>query len=384
MPASHVAATRTISRAYGRAVAGFTLVAVLLAGVILTVTGSRATVTVTPKVNEREVPFSLTVASGETGDAASLPGRLLELATTTSETVEIAAEATSSDPDARASGDVVISNDSGTPQQLVATTRLLSSDGKLFRLVRAATVPANGSVAATVQADEPGAAFAIGPTSFTVPGLNPTRQQQITAASSKPFTLASTGGGLTEEQLGEARSRALAAISKRLSPQLEGSLFDNESLREEAVTTTALELKADAEAGDRVTSVTFSGSVRVSVTLFNDQELRRRAAASAGQGADAASVRYTVQRAPTGSAAIATAIGTVTVRSSELSLAPGDLTGRTKADAQVYLQLLPGVESAEVKLRPRWFTRLPQDPSRIVITIGEPDPGFYKETVFGR
>lgn len=383
VPETHVAATRTISRAYGRAVAGFTLVAVLLAGVILTVTGSRATVTVYPKINERDVPFTLTVASGATDDAASLPGRLLELATTTSETVAIAAAPTSTDPNARASGEVTFSNDSATPQQLVATTRLLTADGKLFRLVKAVSVPANGTAAAAVQADEPGAAFAVGPTSFTIPGLNTTRQLQITAASSEAFTLAASGG-VTEEQIAEARSRALAAISKRLSPQLEGSLFDNESLREEAVTTTALELKADAEPGDRATSVTFSGSVRVSVTLFNDQELRRRAVASAGQGADESSVRYTVQRAPTGSAAIATAIGTVTVRSSELSLAPEDLTGRTKADAQVYLQLLPGVESAEVKLRPRWFTRLPQDPSRIVITISRPDPGFYKETSLGR
>ncbi len=369
VPETHVAATRTISRAYGRAVAGFTLVAVLLAGVILTVTGSRATVTVVAKVNERSVPFIFSVASGQSSSSDSLPGRLLELATTTSETVAVTPEPQAADPSAKAGGEVTISNSSGVPQQLVATTRLQTADGKLFRLQRAVTVPANGSVTGSVLADEAGAQYAIGPSSFTIPGLNPSRQQQVTAASSQAFTQKAAGRGLTEAQLAEARSRALAAITAKLSPLLKASLFENESLTDEAVTTTALELATDAEAGDEVTSVTFAGTVRVSATLFNEQELRRRAAAAAGAGANAGTVRYAVQRAASGSESIATVAGTVNVRSADVSVQATDLTGRTKAEAQVYLELLPGVESAEVKLRPRWFTRLPQDASRITIRI---------------
>ena len=372
-PASHVTATRTISRAYGRAVAGFTLVAVLLAGVILTITGSRATVTVVPKMNERDVPFTISVNSINTSSTDSLPGRLLELATTTSETVAITQTAATPDPNAKATGEVIITNSSGVPQQLVATTRLITADDKLYRLQQSVTVPANGSVTAIVQADQAGAQFAIGASSFTIPGLNPTRQKEVTAKSSQPFTLESATSGLTEAQLANARSRALAAISKRLSPLLNASLFDNETLTEESVTTTSLELQTNAVVGDAISAVTFTGSVRVSATLFNEQELRRRAVALAGYGADVNSVRYTVQRAATGSAAIATVTGTVTVRTRELALQPTDLTGRTKTDAEVYLELLPGVASAEVKLRPRWFSRLPQDPTRITIKVLDSD-----------
>jgi hypothetical protein len=371
-PVPQVAATRTISRAYGRAVAGFTLVAVLLAGVILMVTGSRATVTIEPKVTLRAVPFTLAIAAGESSSTDSLPGRLLELATSTAETVTVASAAPATDPNARAGGEVTITNSSGVPQQLVATTRLQTADGKIFRLQRTITVPANGNVSASVLADEPGGAYAIGPSSFTIPGLNPTRQQQVTAASSAQFTQAAGGDGISEEQLAEAQSRALAAIGARLSPLLQASLFDNETLNGQAVTTTPLELRASAQAGDSATSITFSGTVRVSATLFNDQELRRRAAASAGAGADPSTVTYTVQRAATGSGSIATVAGTVTVASGQVEVQAADLTGRTKAEAQVYLQLLPGVASAEVTLRPRWFTRLPQDPSRITVTISQP------------
>jgi hypothetical protein len=373
VPASHVVATRTISRAYGRAVAGFTLVAVLLAAIIITITGSRATITVTPKLSEREVPFTINISSGQTSGTDSLPGRLLELATTTSETVTITKAAAAPDPNAMAIGEVTISNSSGVLQQLVATTRLLTTDGKLYRLQKNVTVPANDSVVATVQADQAGAQFAIGPSTFTIPGLNPTRQQQITASNTQPFTLAATTDDITEAQLADARSRALEVITGRLSPLLKASLFDNETLTEAAVTTTPLELKANVAVGDTAAAITFSGSVRVSATLFNDQELRRRAVALAGANADLNDVHYIVQRAATGSSAIASITGTVTVRTSELTLQPTDLTGRTKADAQVYLELLPGVASAEVKLRPRWFNRLPQGPTRITIKVLDSD-----------
>ncbi len=373
LPQSPAAATRTISRAYGRAVAGFTLVAVLLAGVILTVTGSRATVAIVPKVSERTVPFIFTVSSGQTSSTDSIPGRLLELATTTSETVAVTPTPQAVDPSAKAGGEVTITNTSGVPQQLVASTRLQTADGKLFRLQRAVTVPANGSVVGAVLADEPGAQYAIAPSSFTIPGLNPARQTQVTAASSKAFTQTAAGGGIGEAQLAEARSRALAAIGAKLSPLLQASLFANETLNDEAVTTTALELRADAEVGDAVTSVTFTGTVRVSATLFNEQELRRRATSVGGSGADTNTVRYAVQRAATGSASIATVAGTVSVRSTQVSVLATDLTGRTKAEAQVYLELLPGVASAQVTLRPRWFTRLPQDADRITVTVSQPE-----------
>lgn len=366
------ATARTISRAYGRAVAGFTLVALLLAGVIVTVTGSRASVTITPKVSERQVPFSISVVAGEASSTGTLPGRLLEMATTTSETVGIQQAPSQPDPDAKAAGSVTISNSSASPQQLVATTRLLSADGKLYRLVAGVTVPAKGSVVARVQADQPGAEFAIAPTVFTIPGLNPSRQLEVTAASAEAFALAAAGGSLTQEQIDAARGQALAAINERLKPLLQASLLENESLTSEAVTTTALELRTEAKPGDEVSSVTFSGDVRISATLFNERDLRSAAAAEAGPGADPSSASFTVQRAATGSKAIATVSGTVVVRATDLNVSPEDLTGRSKADARVYLELLPGVASAKVKLRPSWFSRLPQDPSRVTITVLNP------------
>jgi hypothetical protein len=376
IPRSHVVTTRTISRAYGRAVAGFTLVAIILAGVILMITGSRATVIITPKTNQIDVPFTIAVMPGAVSSTANaLPGRLLELATSTSITVNITAPtSTSTDPNAKANGTVTITNRSGTPQALVATTRLLTKDNLLFRLQRTVTVPANGQITEAVQADQPGEQYAIPPSSFTIPGLNPSRQQQVTASSDQSFTLqAVTQDGLTADQITTAKSQALAVAGTQLSGALRSLLFNNENITPESITTTPLEFNTSAKIGSAITSITFTGTVRVSAILFNEQNMRQLAATIAKKEqpkgeVNAGSLVYVVQRAG-GGANLGSISGHVAVRTSKVTLETKDLTGRTKQDAAVFVQLLPGVEQVEIKLKPLWFRRLPQDPNRITIII---------------
>ena len=83
---------------------------------------------------------------------------------------------------------------------------------------------------------------------------------------------------------------------------------------------------------------------------------------------DAGSLVYVVQRA-SGGTNLGTINGHIAVRTSKANLETKDLTGRTKQDAAVFVQLLPGIEQVEIKLKPLWFKRLPQDPSRITIII---------------
>ncbi len=80
-------------------------------------------------------------------------------------------------------GEVKLINNYTKNQPLVATTRLLSSDNKLFRLKETVNVPAGGFVVAEIYADEPSPDMAIGPTKFTVPGLWAGLQDQIYAES---------------------------------------------------------------------------------------------------------------------------------------------------------------------------------------------------------
>jgi len=84
-------------------------------------------------------------------------------------------------------GQVKIVNNYSKSQVLVATTRLLSADNKLFRIKNSVTVPAGGSVIVDVYADEAGADMAILPTKFTIPGLWSGIQDKIYGESSVAF-----------------------------------------------------------------------------------------------------------------------------------------------------------------------------------------------------
>ena len=80
-------------------------------------------------------------------------------------------------------GEVTIINNYNKNQPLVATTRLLAPDGKLFRLKNTVNVPAGDSVTVEIYADEPGPEMAIKPTKFTIPGLWAGMQDDIYAES---------------------------------------------------------------------------------------------------------------------------------------------------------------------------------------------------------
>lgn len=122
--------------------------------------------------------------------------------------------------DGVATGTVTLVNETGAAQPLVATTRLLSEGGVLFRLRDRVTVPAGGTVEAAVYADQPGPSGDIGPSRFTIPGLSPALQASIYARSSSPMTggVVYDGEPFTEAELdlivaelaAEARERLLA------------------------------------------------------------------------------------------------------------------------------------------------------------------------------
>jgi hypothetical protein len=87
-----------------------------------------------------------------------------------------------------AKGTVRIVNKYSKSQTLVKTTRLLTSDNKLYRIDAQVVVPPGGEVSVGVYADKPGSQFVLtGPQKFTIPGLFVDIQQYIYAESDAAF-----------------------------------------------------------------------------------------------------------------------------------------------------------------------------------------------------
>ncbi len=115
------------------------------------------------------------------GSKAVLIGRVLETEVSASES--FATTGTVPSVGGSSKGFVTIVNTTSTAYTFVATTRVLSEDGVLFRLDSQTPIPANGSVRAAVTADAPGASGDIGPARFTIPGLGASFTSTVYATS---------------------------------------------------------------------------------------------------------------------------------------------------------------------------------------------------------
>lgn len=104
-------------------------------------------------------------------------------------------------------GKVKIINNYSKNQPLVATTRLLSSDNKLFRIKNTVNVPAGSSIEVPIYADTNSADMAIGPDKFTIPGLWEGLQDKIYAESSLKFEFKEDAKGfITQNDIDNAIS----------------------------------------------------------------------------------------------------------------------------------------------------------------------------------
>lgn len=114
-------------------------------------------------------------------------------------------------------GQVKLINNSAKNQPLVATTRLLSSDNKLFRLKNTVNVPAGGSIMAEVYADRPGTEMAIAASKFTIPGLWEGLQDKIYAESDAAFSTASgTKKIITQADIDAARNDLSKILAEKM------------------------------------------------------------------------------------------------------------------------------------------------------------------------
>jgi hypothetical protein len=126
----------------------------------------------------------------------------------------------SSDLNQKAKGKVTIYNEYGKePQQLVATTRISTSDGKIFRIIKGVTVPGTkeesgqlkpGSVEVDVIADQAGESYNINPSEFKIPGFKDSPKYDKFYAKS---TVSMSGGGSSDSG-GSSENKGISIVSQ--------------------------------------------------------------------------------------------------------------------------------------------------------------------------
>ena len=371
LPPTHLALYRRLATA-------FVLMALTVAGLVFYTVFSRAEVIVLSSQDEVRAEFIADVSASPSG--SDIAGLAVARTESLKRSFPVAAV---SEADTHANGRVVIRSRLYRAQTLIATTRLLTPDGRLFRLKEGVEVPPMGEVEAEIISDGTGPDNDIGDSAFVIPGLSPELQERFSVETVRPVS----GGRRTVRLVTQADAEAAAA---GLHAELAATLAS--SLRQEAL---SLGAPVSGEAIDSVlVSRTFSpgiGSeseevevtvtVRTTAVFFDRAALDLLAAARLGEivpfGRQLLSVAreataISVEKADlaSGRANIrVSAIGTAVLSAEAPALKPEKVTGVTAESAVAYLEQVNGVASASVRISPFWVGRLPNAPERISVEI---------------
>ncbi len=191
----------------------------------------------------------------------------------------------------KARGTITIYNEYSTASQsLVATTRFLSADGKLFRLVSGITIPGMtkagsdlkpGAVEAEVVADEAGDNFNIGPTTFTIPGFQGSGNEKYSKFYAKSFS-AMTGGGssdvmsraITEQDINSAKNKILNEFNAQIKQKIKNQAGADYLVLDDALSVGENSYKFSNSAGDVTDEFSVTISAKANAIVFSEKDLK--------------------------------------------------------------------------------------------------------------
>jgi hypothetical protein len=332
---------------------------------------SQAVIIVTPALETVSADFNLLVKADTDETPEGVSARIV------STEVEIEksgpAELLEEGEDQPATGKVILKNTSNAPQPLVATTRLLSEQGILFRLAKAVTVPANGEIEADVYADKPGKSGEVQPTRFTIPGLNQTRQQEVYAESEE----AMTGGTkatyrVTEKSIEDVIAAAKERLIADAKAQLDAEGIQVDQALSGAEWINITEQTVTPEEGADAATLTVTMTANVAFVIADVEELLSLAqkqlytTTSLGyelSSSDEGSFTYSIANfdAEKNTAQLRLLLqGTRRISTNNPVLDPSNFVGMKPDAAKTQLEADPGIESVVINLRPFWLRRIPR------------------------
>lgn len=282
----------------------------------------------------------------------------------------------------KASGTVVIYNQQSVSQPLVKTTRLETSDGKIYRIQNDVTIPAKGSIEVVAVADQAGADYNIPLSDFTIPGFKGKPQFETVYARSKTTM---TGGFVgTRKKVSDAD---LTTAKATLESELKSDLLSEARAQMPLdyvlfpdLSSISYSIIPDTSTGG--TTATVKEHADLNAAIFKRSDLAqyltvsKLGASNVGSAVEIPdysklNLAFVGGIAPDLTKADSIQIivvGTAQARfiTDERALA-ADLAGVRKADLDSILKRYPSIDTASVRFRPFWRSAFPTEPSKIKI-----------------
>ena len=288
----------------------------------------------------------------------------------------------------KASGKITVYNNYGSaPQKLIANTRFQTSDGKVYRIKGAISVPGMGVLEATVYADQAGEEYNIGPADFTLPGLKGGARFEKVFAKSKSAMSGGSSGNIRvvkKEDIDSVRASINEKIKNRLTEMFSKQKPEGYVLFDDAVKIEYIENSDNPKVGDSSgRAMTFKVKGSATGYLFKKDALSKALTDdNAGDlkkvpkndpilveniesldfsliSADAKNKEITVRLK--GNADFVWTVDTAKLLEEMLNYKGKDYTS--------VFQNYPAIAKASIVQSPKWWPRFPKDKSKIKINI---------------
>lgn len=299
----------------------------------------------------------------------------------------------------KAKGRLIVYNAySSEPQTLVASTRFVSPEGKIFRLDEKITIPGakiiNGqiqpsSIEVNVTADQTGEAYNLPLPSaskkaiWRIPGFEGTPKYQGFYAEAKT---AMTGGFIgeaavpTSDDIVKARSAIEKALKENLKSQMAILLTNDLKVFDEAISFNVLRFEADRRANEKNEFGVFA-EAEMSYLVFNEKEMREALTANLIAAAEAKNNlsltvktfdwRYENPKIDFVNGRLSFNLAGQTVLQPVFNADDfiSQIAGLNKKTLEAKVFSLPGLARGRISLWPFWVKRVPTKENRIKLFI---------------
>lgn len=278
-------------------------------------------------------------------------------------------------------GKATIINNYDKSQSLVATTRLLSADGKLYRIKDTVNVPANGSIEVAIYADEQKPENEVQPTKFTIPGLWAGLQDKIYAETKEATVYQEKATKIVAQ---DDIDKAVEELKLTLAKQAENQLSPDEKNKFNQflykLDDNSITYESDGKVGEEKDRINVKVKGVVSIVAFGDDKIKQLAKDKLGAylGDNKTLVNFNENKLTYGLsnvdvkqniASINVAFEGDVITKNDSVIDKAKLVGLTKEQLESYLGSLPEVEKYEIKFSPSFISKAPITDKRIKVEV---------------
>ncbi len=279
-------------------------------------------------------------------------------------------------------GQVKIINNYNKSQALVAKTRILSPDNKLFRLKNPVTVPAGGEVSVDIYVDKASEELAIGPTNFTIPGLWLGLQDKIYAQSEAPFVFSRKSKKyVSAEDIEQAARDISESLIKKAKEEAGLSLGTTTGWlynTDEAAT-----INIGARSGDKVDQFSVKASGKIIAVSFSKDQAAKLVAAKLNLVVPddkelvefkPEAITYNLENYDNSSRVAtikASFSGTMILKKDAAIINPEQMVNLNAAQINSYLKSQPEIKDFQLIFSPAFIKKAPSLVDRIKIEVNK-------------